>query len=77
MEGKLDLWLSSDFNMPYLARQAGVSPSQLKLVHAFREVDNYIAFSIQTPDEIITLWQRILDDLRSDGTYARLRKKYN
>ncbi len=77
MEGKLDLWLSSDFNMPYLARQAGVSPSQLKLVHAFREVDNYIAFSIQTPDEVITLWQRILDDLKSDGTYASLRKKYN
>ena len=76
IEGKLDLWVSSDFNMPYLAQQAGVSPNQLELVHAFRKVDNYIAFSIQTPDELIVPWQKALDELKSDGTYTRLSKRY-
>ena len=76
MEGKLDLWVSSDFNMPYLAQQADVSPSQLELIHAFRKVNNYIAFSIQTPDELIVSWQQTLDKLKNDGTYARLCKKY-
>lgn len=76
IEGKLDLWVSSDFNMPYLARQAGVSPNQLELIHAFRKVDNYIAFSIQKPDELIVSWQQKLDELKSDGTYTRLSKKF-
>ena len=76
MEGKLDLWVSSDFNMPYLAQQAGVSPHQLELVHAFRRVKNYIAFSIQTPDELVYSWQQTLDELKIDGTYERLSEKY-
>jgi len=77
LEGKLDLWVSSDFNMPYLAQQAGVAPNQLELVYAFRKVNNYIAFSIQTPDELINSWQQTLDELKTDGTYKRLREKYN
>jgi len=77
LEGKLDLWVSSDFNMPYLAQQAGVAPNQLELVYAFRKVNNYIAFSIQTPDELINSWQQTLDELKTDGTYKRLSEKYN
>ncbi|MCK5195422.1 MAG: transporter substrate-binding domain-containing protein [Desulfobulbaceae bacterium] len=76
IEGKLDLWVSSDFNMPYLAQQAGVAPNQLELVHTFRKVNNYIAFSIQTPDELIDTWQQTLDELKRDGTYKRLSEKY-
>ncbi len=72
MEGTIDLWASSDFNMPYLARQAGVNPDQLKLLLPFKRVQNYIAFSIQTPKSLVTMWQQTLDDLKDDGTYDRL-----
>jgi len=77
VDGKLDLWVSSDFNMHYLAQQAGVKPDQLELVFAFRTVNNYIAFSIQTSDGIVNLWQRTLDEIKRDGTYKRVSKKYN
>jgi len=70
IQGSIDLWVSSDFNMPYLARQAGISPDQLELVYAFREVNNYIAFSIQTPDPIVRKWQQTLDAVKNDGTYT-------
>ncbi len=76
LEDKLDFWVSSDFNMPYLAQQAGVAPNQLELVYAFRKVNNYIAFSILTPDELIDSWQQTLDELKTDGTYKRLSEKY-
>jgi len=76
IEGNLDLWVSSDFNMPYLAKQAGVDPDQLELVYAFRSVDNYIAFSIQTPDDLIKTWQQTLDNIKSDGTYTIFCRKY-
>jgi polar amino acid transport system substrate-binding protein len=77
MEGKLDLWVSSDFNIHYLVQQAGVAPDQLELVFAFRNVTNYIAFSIQTPDDLIITWQQMLDEIKRDGTYKKISKKYN
>ena len=72
MDGSIDLWVSSDFNMPYLAKQAGIDPDRLKLVLPFKKVQNYIAFSIQSPDSLVNLWQQTLDELRQDGTYDRL-----
>jgi polar amino acid transport system substrate-binding protein len=72
MDGQIDLWVSSDFNMPYLARQAGIDPANLELVFAFLEVQNYIAFSVQTSDSLIHQWQLTLDSIKSDGTYDRL-----
>jgi len=72
MDGSIDLWVSSDFNMPYLANQAGINPDQLRLVFAFKRVQNYIAFSTQSPNSLVTLWQQTLDELKQDGTYDRL-----
>ena len=72
MDGTIDMWASSDLNMPYLARQAGVDPDQLKLVLPFKHVQNYIAFSIESPETLVTLWQQTLDELKHDGTYDRL-----
>jgi len=72
LEGSLDLWVSSDFNMPYQARQAGVDPDRLELVFPFKKVENYIAFSRKTPDEVVQRWQRTLDAIKQDGTYERL-----
>jgi len=72
MNGSIDLWASSDFNMPYIARQAGVDPDQLRLVFPFKRVQNYIAFSIQSPGPLVNLWQQTLDELKQDGTYNRI-----
>ncbi|NNL75231.1 MAG: transporter substrate-binding domain-containing protein, partial [Desulfobacterales bacterium] len=70
IQGGIDLWVSSDFNMPYLANQAGISADKLELVYAFRVVDNFIAFSAQTSDKIVQAWQHTLDEIKKDGTYA-------
>jgi len=75
--GNIDLWVSSDFNMPYLARQAGVSADQLALAYAFHTVGNYIAFSKGTSPHVIRLWQAVLDEMKSDGSYQRICLEYN
>lgn len=71
MEGAIDMWVSSDFNMPYIVRYAGHDPRQLKLVMSFKTVGNYIAFSRTTPDAIVAGWQDAMDDIRKDGTWQR------
>jgi hypothetical protein len=58
--------------MPFLARQAGIEPEKLELVYAFKKVQNYIAFSIQTPDVVVHQWQQTLDAIKRDGIYDRL-----
>lgn len=35
-----------------------------------------IAFNINTSDKIISLWQKTLDEIKSDGTYDRILEKY-
>ena len=72
LRGTIDLWVSSDFNMPYLAKQAGIDPDRIELVYTFKKVQNYIAFSTGTPDCLIRRWQRTLDAIKEDGTYDRL-----
>jgi polar amino acid transport system substrate-binding protein len=75
--GLIDLWVSSDFNMPDLAKQAGVSPDQLELALAFRTVGNYIAFSKGTSPHVVRLWQAVFDEMKSDGSYQRICHQYN
>lgn len=71
MEGTIDMWVSSDFNMPYLVRFAGYDPRQLKLTLSFKTVGNYIAFSRMTSDHIVARWQEVMDDIMRDGTWRQ------
>jgi polar amino acid transport system substrate-binding protein len=75
--GNIDLWVSSDFNLGHLAEQAGVSPDKLELAYAFRTVHNYIAFSKATSPHAVRLWQAVLDEMKSDGSYRRICQKYD
>ena len=75
--GDIDLWVSSDFNMPYQARQAGASPDQLALAYSFHTVGNYIAFAKGTSPHVIRLWQAVLDEMKSDGSYQRICREYS
>ena len=38
---------------------------------------SYFAFNINTSDEIVTKWQKALDELYADGTVLNILKKYN
>lgn len=76
-QGNIDLWVSSDFNMPFLAREADVSPEQLELTYAFHTVDNYIAFSTTTSPHVVRLWQAVLDEMKSDGSYQEICHRYD
>jgi len=72
LRGDIDLWVSSNFNMPYLAKQAGENPDLLELVYSFRSVENYIAFSSKTSDAVVSSWQQALDEIKRDGTFDRI-----
>lgn len=72
LQGDIDLWVSSDLNVNYIVEQAGEDASRIELVYPFRNVENYIVFSIQTNRDIVDAWQKTLDAMKQDGTYQRI-----
>ncbi len=72
LSGQIDLWVASDLKMPYFARQAGVDPMSIELVLPFRRVENYLAFSRQTPKRVVASWQQVLEEMKQDGGYERI-----
>jgi ABC-type amino acid transport substrate-binding protein len=76
MAGSADLWLGSSANARETARNEGIDPSAFHEVVHVRTVQTYIAFSPDTPDNVIGAWQGALDGMKSDGTYADIGRQY-
>lgn len=67
--GRIDLWLTGDPTAVHMARMAGVNPANLKQAMVVMTQELYIAFSRATPDEMVDRWQRVLNQIKFDGTY--------
>jgi ABC-type amino acid transport substrate-binding protein/CheY-like chemotaxis protein/two-component sensor histidine kinase len=70
--GRVDLWLNSNITMKQLAFEANVDPELLKPVFVVMEVPSYLAFSKSVSDEVVNRWQVALDDMKRDGSWARI-----
>jgi polar amino acid transport system substrate-binding protein len=73
--GRIDLWIVGELQRIYKAKAKGVS-EDLEKVMDIKDTQLYIAFSKDTSDEDISKWQKALDDMKSDGSYYALLKKY-
>lgn len=76
MMKRIDLWVTSRTDLTIAAKELGIRPDLFKEVVFVDEVHASIAFSKDTSDSVIKLWQKALDDLKQDGTYAKIMKKY-
>lgn len=75
MGGRIDLWIVGELQGIHKAKQKGESDN-LEKVFDVKDTQLYIAFSKNTPDEVITSWQSALDAIKADGTYDAIVKKY-
>ncbi|OSQ29944.1 ABC transporter substrate-binding protein [Thalassospira sp. MCCC 1A03138] len=73
---RIDLWEASDLVLEHQRRKFGIDRSEVEPVIGLGIYELYLAFSPQTPDFIVDQWQMVLDDLRSDGTFAEIGRKY-
>jgi len=74
---KAELWPTGYYGGYYRIKQLGVQ-DKMTVVQAppFLELPLAIAFNKKTPDEIINKWQKALDNIKADGTYDKILKKY-
>lgn len=75
MAGRIDLWIVGELQGIYKAKLKGVS-DQLEKVMDVKETQLFIAFSKNTPDDVIAKWQAALDGMKADGSFDAIVKKY-
>ncbi len=74
MEGKIDLWATTDPVGRYMAKQEGVNG--LVTVLRFNDNQLFLAMNLNTPDEVIQRLQKALDAMRADGTVDKISANY-
>lgn len=75
VEGKIDLWIINELTGNQMAREIGLA-NKIEKVYDVQKEFMYIAFSKNTPDSIIDKWQKALDEIKADGTYAQIFSKW-
>lgn len=77
LKGKVELWPSGYYSGQYRIKQLGVQDKVvITKAPAYLTMPLSIAFSKNTPDEVIVKWQKALDELKSNGIYDKILSKY-
>ena len=73
MTGRNDAIASDDgFVSRRVFAAKDVPVEALRPAFRFGVRETYIAFSLSTPPELVTAWQKALDAMKADGTFAKL-----
>jgi polar amino acid transport system substrate-binding protein len=73
---RADLLAVSDFALPELLAMVGMRPEQIEAQFVFLEHDTYLAFSLSTDPGIVERWQAALDEMKRDGEFAVLYRRW-
>lgn len=55
---------------------AGIDPRDFEANYAFETIQLYIAFSKKTDPAIVDAWQKVLKDMKQDGSFLKIMKKW-
>jgi polar amino acid transport system substrate-binding protein len=70
--GRISLWATSEGTARRYCEKAGFDFNKLKIVYTMRKKCLFIVFNKNTSDEIVNAWQKAYDELKADGTMARI-----
>lgn len=76
LEGRVDAWLDSNLSAPSVIESLGYPADSIERLLVAHSEPLYIAFSAETPPETVARWQRTLDDMARDGSFARLHRRW-
>lgn len=74
--GRVKLMVLDNLSLNALLAQGDIQADEVQLLFSFMHSDSYIAFSQQTDDALIARWQRELDGMKSDGSFAAIYHKW-
>jgi polar amino acid transport system substrate-binding protein len=74
--GRIDIMVSDNVTVLSMIRSENIEKNAIELVYPFFTSEYYIAFSMKTPKPVVMEWQKTLDDMKRDGTYGALSRKW-
>lgn len=74
--GRVKLMVLDNLSLNAMLAQGDLQPDEVQLLYNFMHSDSYIAFSLGTDDALIERWQRELDDMKADGSFAVIYHKW-
>jgi polar amino acid transport system substrate-binding protein len=77
LAGRIDVWVCGGGEyIKGILKDENVSSARIKQVLFIHETSLYLAFNINTSDAELLRWRNALNDLKCDGTIAKLSKKW-
>jgi polar amino acid transport system substrate-binding protein len=76
IEGKVDLCAFTDMTAPEILKEAGSSMDAIVPAYVIKTYEFYIAISKDTSDEIVNRWRRSFDEMKADGTFEKISRKW-
>lgn len=74
--GRIDLFAYDENVARWVMKEEGLDPDEYETVYIMSEGFHYFGFNKETPDELIEQFQRVLDELRKEGTVDLIQKRY-
>lgn len=74
--GRGDVAALDDITVADSATQGGVVVADIERGPRITRAVQYIAFSKGTPDELVQRWQKALDDMRADGSFDLIYRRW-
>jgi polar amino acid transport system substrate-binding protein len=76
MAGRIPVMVNTNTSLGSALKDNGAKPEDVKLLYTFITTQSYLAFSLDTPDELVQQWQKTLDEMKADGTFAEIYGKW-
>ena len=76
-EERIDAWLAPRLMVIHAYKEVGGDPSTLNIGSVIRRSEIWLAASKSLPDEEVRHWAEAFEQIKADGTYARIMQKYN
>ena len=76
LAGRRQAMVTDRQQLPALLAQAKVSPGTVVPVLFLMNIRSYLTFPPDTPDTQVAPWQKALDSMKQDGSFARLTRRW-
>jgi len=76
MRGRVEMWVDASFAVPAILKEAGYSIDDVEAVMTLDSLELYLAFSPGTDKDTIDAWEKVLREIKQDGTFSRIHQKW-
>jgi ABC-type amino acid transport substrate-binding protein len=77
LDGRIDLWVSSDLEASPITKELGVDMDEIEMVYVFIEAPSYLMLSKGTSEETIKDWKESFEEMQRTGFFERASEKWS